>query len=188
MQGDNIYTFSEAGEQEEWGDDELTALDLSAAFLLERADWTTYFNQKGFDGSYPFLLYAHDDADVLNDRLLSEVNRTQVLTGRNKLQIDLFTRFADTPEGKVIGLGWLAVSGMRSISPDLKEDLLWLFCSGASEYLCRSYSTHGKSVRITWYERKEGVDVLPLFDGKEPPKANLERAEYIRYAVIIPEE
>lgn len=175
----------EIDEKDEWGDDELTAIDLSAAFLLDRADWSLFYNQKGYPGVYPFLLYQHDDADILNDRLLAEVNRTQMLKGRNKLQIDLFTRFTEMPNGEVVGVAWLDISGLRALAPDLVEDLLFLFQSGATVFLSQSYQTHGKNVSIKWYDQWVDVPFAPLFQDKKPPKANLDLAERCKFASII---
>ena len=174
----------EVGEKEEGGDDELTAIDLSAAFLLERADWTRFYNQKGYSGSFPFLLYMHEDADILNDRLLAEVNRTQMLKGRNKLQIDLFTRFTENQDGEVVGMAWLEISGLRALAPDLVDDLVSLFQSGATVFLTQSYQTHGKEVEIKWYETYAEVPYAPLFQDKKPPKANLDLAERCKFASL----
>ncbi|MDN4754947.1 hypothetical protein QYZ87_10545 [Porphyromonadaceae bacterium W3.11] len=183
---DNIYSASNIDDNEEWGDDELTAIDLSAAFLLERADWTTFYNQKGYEGQYPYLLYAHDDADVLNDRLMAEVNRAQVLKGQNKLQVDLFTKFIENQNGDIVGMSWLCVNGLRSIATDLKEDLIWLFSSGTSDYLSHSYSTHGVVVDIEWFDDWAEIPQASLFDDKKPPKGNLDKADCIKFATLIP--
>lgn len=182
---DNIYSESDIDEKEEWGDDELTAIDLSAAFLMERANWTMFYNQKGYSGQYPFLLYAHDDADVLNERLMAEVNRAQVLNGYNKLQVDLFTRFTEHENGHVVGMAWLCVNGLRTIASDLKDDLIWLFVSGASDYLRRSYNTHGVEAEIQWFDHWSEVPSALLFEDKKPPKSNLDRAECIKFATLV---
>lgn len=175
----------QAVEEESWGDDELTAIDISAPFLLEKADWTHFYNSKGFDGKYPFLLYTHEDADVLNDRLMVEVNRTQVLKGHNKLQVDLFTRFADH-NGKVVGLAWLVVSGLRTFAPDLIDDLIWLLQSGTAVYLEHAYTSHGEEAEVKWLEASDLESINELFNAKLPPRSNLELADRVSYATILP--
>lgn len=172
-------------EEEHWGDDELTAIDISVPFLLEKADWTRFYNLKGYEGVYPFLLYAHDDADVLNDRLMLEVNRTQVLKGHNKLQTDLFTRFEDSESG-VVGLVWLVISGLRTFAPDLIEDLIWLLRSGTEVYLEHAYTSHGEEAAVKWLEVQELGATYKLFESKLPPKSNLDLADRVCYATILP--
>ncbi|MDO5016874.1 MAG: hypothetical protein Q4E10_00750 [Porphyromonas sp.] len=171
--------------EEAWGDDELTALDISAPFLLEKADWTLFYNSKGYEGQYPFLLYSHDDADVLNDRLLAEVNRTQVLTGHNKLQIDLFTRFTDH-EGETVGFVWLEISGTRAFAPDLLDDLEWLLKSGVKAYLERAYTSHGKEGVLEWQEAISTHPAYSEIEKKLPPQSNLEMADRLAVATLIP--
>lgn len=172
-------------EEEMWGDDELTAIDISAPFLLEKADWTKFFNQRGYDGQYPFLLYSHEDAEVLHDRLLAEVNRTQVLKRHNKLQCDLYTRFADY-DSHVVGFVWLAVSGTRSFAPDLLDDLEWLLRSGVTTYLEHAYTSHGEEAKLTWVD---DLRLQPAYANVEthlPPKSNLEQADRLSFATILP--
>ncbi|MDO5035758.1 MAG: hypothetical protein Q4D93_02225 [Porphyromonas sp.] len=171
-------------EKDAWGDDELTALDVSPAFLLERADWSNFYNEKGYTGSYPFLLYMHEDAEVLDERLLAEVNRTQSLEGKNKLQLDLFTRFIDR-EGEVHGAAWLLVSGMRSIAPDLKEDLVRLFRMGAKAWIEESYESHGAVAVVHWMEESEEQEAwMRDFEDKRPPLSNMQYADFISTARI----
>lgn len=175
----------QAEEQEAWGDDELTAIDISAPFLLEKADWTKFFNDKGYNGQYPFLLYSHEDAEVLHDRLLAEVNRTQVLKGHNKLQCDLYTRFVDF-EGSVVGFVWLAISGTRSFAPDLLDDFEKLLQSGVSSYLEHAYTSHGEEAQVTWQETLTTLPAYTRVEPKLPPKSNLELADRISFATIRP--
>ncbi len=170
-------------EKEAWGDDELTAIDLSIPFLLEKADWTTFYNSKGYEGQYPFLLYSNEDADILNDRLLSEVNRTQILTGHNKLQADLFTRFIDHND-TVIGFIWLSISGTRAFAPDLLPDLEWLIKSGTTAYLQSAYSTDCSEVIVDWQKDIERHPSYEYVQQKLPPVSNLSTASYIFTAVL----
>lgn len=172
-------------EIEAWGDDELTAIDISAPFLLEKADWTAFFNQKGYEGQFPFLMYAHEDAEVLNDRIMAEVNRTQVLKGHNKLQVDLYTRFADHGES-VVGFVWLTISGSRSFAPDLLDDLQWLLQSGAKAYLEHAYTSHGEEGVVTWREEIASHPAYPEVAEKLPPKSNLQLADRIATATLLP--
>lgn len=172
-------------EQDAWGDDELTAIDLSAPFLLEKADWTKFFNDKGYDGQYPFLLYSHEDAEVLHDRILAEVNRTQMLKGHNKLQCDLYTRFVDYEE-KVVGFAWLAISGTRSFAPDLLDDLEWLLQSGVTTYLEYAYTSHGEVAQLTWLEELSQHPAYNTVLHRQPPKSNLETADRLSTATILP--
>ena len=172
-------------EEEVWGDDELTAIDLSAPFLLEKAEWTKFFNDKGYDGQYPFLLYSHEDAEVLHDRMLSEVNRTQMLTGHNKLQCDLYTRCVDH-EGGVAGFAWLAINGTRSFAPDLLDDLERLLRSGVTAYLEHAYTSHGAKAQLTWVEDPTCHPAYAALADHLPPKSNLERADRLSCATILP--
>lgn len=177
--------MSEIETKEQWGDDELTAIDISAPFLLEKADWTSFYNAKGYEGTYPFLLYAHEDAEVLNDRLMAEVNRTQTLTGHNKLQVDLFTRFSDHNE-EAVGFVWLVISGTRSFAPDLLDDLEWLLRSGATFYLQHAYTSHGKEGVVTWMEDISSHPAYAQVMEKLPPRGNLELADRLSLALLCP--
>lgn len=173
-------------EEEAWGDDELTGIDISIPFLLEKADWTSFYNQKGYPGKYPFLLYSNDDAEVLNDRILSEVNRTQILTGHNKLQADIYTRFTDHDD-QVVGFVWLAISGTRSFASDLLEDLQWLLKSGVKAYLEHAYTSHGKEASVEWTPIEQHISYKYIQD-KLPPKSNVELASYLFSGTITPRE
>lgn len=168
-------------ENDPWGDDELTAIDLSAPFVLDKSDWTTFYNSKGYDGKYPFLLYSHEDADVLNDRIMSEVNRTQVLTGHNKLQLDLFTRFVDI-DGEEVGFVWVIVSGLRTFASDLKADFVWLVQSGINAYLKSVYTKEEKVPEIHWHKEPQESSLYKHFTAKMPPAANTSQADVMLYA------
>lgn len=168
-------------ENDPWGDDELTAIDLSAPFVLDKSDWTAFYNAKGYDGKYPFLLYAHEDADVLNDRIMAEVNRTQVLTGHNKLQLDLFTRFADI-NGEEVGFLWVACSGLRTFATDLQEDFIWLVRSGVEAYLKSAYAKGEAIPQIHWHNSTEESGIYDHFEAKQPPVANTSQADVMLYA------
>ncbi len=176
----------QAEENEAWGDDELTAIDISIPFLLEKADWTRFFNDKGYEGQYPFLLYSHEDAEVLHDRMLAEVNRTQMLKGHNKLQCDLYTRFVDGRDG-VVGFVWLAIGGTRSFASDLLDDLQWLLQSGVSTYLKHAYTSHGEVAQLSWVEELTNHPAYPMVETQLPPKSNLELADRLSYATILPQ-
>ncbi|MBR8712989.1 hypothetical protein [Porphyromonas levii] len=181
---ENEYNLR-AEEEEAWGDDELTAIDLSIPFLLEKADWTKFFNTLGYDGQYPFLLYGHEDAEVLHDRLLAEVNRTQILQGHNKLQCDLYTRFGDY-EGKVVGFVWLAISGTRAFAPDLLDNLQWLLQSGTTTYLEHAYTSHGAEAELTWLETPTQYPAYATVEAHQPPQSNLQLADRLSIATILP--
>ncbi len=179
--------MSEIEMNEQWGDDELTAIDFPIPFLLEKADWTSYFNNKGYSGAYPYLLYMHEDAEVLNDRLMAEVNRTQTLTGHNKLQVDLFTRFSDHNE-EAVGFVWLLISGTRSFAPDLLDDLEWLLRSGTTYYLQHAYTSHGKQGVVTWVEELASHPAYTQVEKKLPPRGNLKLADRLAMAILSAEE
>lgn len=171
--------------EEAWGDDELTAIDISAPFLLEKSDWTHFFNAKGYPGQYPYVLYTHEDAEVLNDRIMAEVKRTQVLPGHNKLQCDLYTRFVDH-HGSVVGFAWLAISGTRSFAPDLLDDLQWLLVSGTTAYLQQAYTWHGTAPQLTWQEGEPTHPAYKLLGEGVPPRGNLQLADRLTTATILP--
>lgn len=146
--------MAELENKDVWGDDELIAPDVSIPYLLQGADWTGLFNQKGFDGQYPMVLFMHDEAERLNDALMEEINRTQVLTGDKQLRVDVSTKFIDI-DGQPTGRALLCISGLSEFDARYTDDLMYLLRSGVGGWLTECYSTHGITPRVEWLDDME---------------------------------
>lgn len=147
--------MAEIDNNDVWGDDQLIASDISIPFLLQKADWTAFFSQKGFEGPYPMVLFMYDEAEQLNDALMGEVNRTQVLSGEKQLRVDVATKFVDTEGETPTGRALLKVSGLSEFDGRLVEDILFLLRSGVHAWLMESYSTHGVIPEVEWQSESE---------------------------------
>lgn len=141
--------MAELDDKDVWGDDQLIASDVSIPYLLQYADWTGLFNQKGFDGQYPMILFMHEEAERISDALMSEINRTQILSGDCQLRVDVATKFLDHGPD-VTGRGLLVVSGLDEFCSDYLADFLYLIRSGVQAWLTGCYSTHGVTSIVEW--------------------------------------
>lgn len=153
--------MAELDDKDVWGDDQLIASDVSIPYLLEKADWSGLFNGKGFSGQYPMVLFMHEEVEELNDRLMDEINRTQVLSGAQKLRVDVTTKFVGEDQD-ASGMALLLVSGLDEFEAKYHDDLFYLLRSGVKAWLTEAYSTHGVMPRVEWSE-KDHTSLEPVW-------------------------
>ena len=137
---------------DKWGDTQLTANNVSAARLLNRADWEEFFRHKGYSESFPMVTYAHDEADRLYSDLITEAGLAQSPDRQPRLRIGTFTRFTDLENGTVEGAAWLVVEGLNGVREELRRDMITLLHSGATDWLRESYTEEGIAPLIDWVE------------------------------------
>ena len=125
---------------DKWGDTQLTANNVSAPRLLNRADWSGFFASKGYDESFPMVIYAHDEADQLYSDLITEAGLAQSPDRQPRLRIGAFTRFVDIEDGTVEGAVWLVLEGLDGVQEELRQDLITLLLSGTADWLRESYT------------------------------------------------
>ena len=137
---------------DKWGDTQLTANNVSAARLLNRADWSEFFHQKGYSESFPMVTYVHDEADRLYSDLITEAGVAQSTDRQPRLRIGTFTRFIDLEDGTVKGAAWLVLVGLDGVRGALRRDMITLLLSGALDWLRQSYTEEGIVPLIDWVE------------------------------------
>ena len=125
---------------DKWGDTQLTANNVSAPRLLNRADWSGFFASKGYTESFPMVIYAHDEADQLYSDLVTEAGLAQSPDRQPRLRIGAFTRFADLEDGSTEGAAWLVLEGLDGVQEELRQDLITLLLSGTADWLRESYT------------------------------------------------
>ena len=137
---------------DKWGDTQLTANNVSAARLLNRANWEEFFRHKGYSESFPMVTYAHDEADRLYSDLISEAGLAQSPDRQPRLRISAFTRFTDLEDSTVEGAAWFVVEGLDGVRGELRQDMITLLLSGALDWLRESYTEEGIVPLIDWVE------------------------------------
>ena len=152
------------GEKEYWGDDELIARDLSGTMLLSRADLTRFFNQKGYPGTYPALLFFSDDAERLNDLIFSEIARSQSPDASPRFVIDAETKFEGREEAS-FGRITVRMSGDGGLDASVREEIILLMLDGIRSWLEEAYSTHGRIARLSWTKTGPEAEGLITSNG-----------------------
>ena len=137
---------------DKWGDTQLTANNVSATRLLNRADWSGFFASKGYTESFPMVIYAHDEADQLYSELITEAGLAQSPDRQPRLRIGAFTRFADLEDGTTEGAAWLVVEGLDAVREERRQDLITLLLSGTADWLRESYTMDKITPQIDWAE------------------------------------
>lgn len=137
---------------DKWGDTQLTANNVSATRLLNRADWSGFFASKGYNESFPMVIYAHDEADLLYSDLITEAGLAQSPDRQPRLRIGAFTRFADLEDGTVEGAAWLVMEGLHGVREELRQNLITLLLSGTADWLRESYTMDKITPQIDWVE------------------------------------
>ena len=137
---------------DKWGDTQLTANNISAARLLNRADWGEFFRHKDYSESFPMVTYAHDEADRLYSDLITEAGLAQSPDRQPRLRVGAFTRFADLEDGTVEGAAWLVVEGIDGVREELRRNMITLLISGATDWLRECYTEEGIEPLIDWVE------------------------------------
>lgn len=165
-------------EDDKWGDTELTADNMSAPRLLNEANWKDFFHQKGYSEPFPLVMYAHDEADDLYSALITAAGVAQAPDSDPRLQIRVFTRFADLDGGEVEGGAWLVIEGIEAVDEPLREDLKTLLLSGVTDWLIHSYSEEEITPSVEWVER------LPEQLETKDPTCDLSREGLIYRALI----
>ena len=148
-----------------WGDTQLTANNVSATRLLNRADWSGFFASKGYNESFPMVIYAHDEADQLYSDLITEAGLAQSPDRQPRLRISAFTRFTDLEDGTVEGAAWFVVEGLDGVRGELRQDLITLFLSGTADWLRESYTMDEIAPQIDWVETLP--EILETLDPTE---------------------
>lgn len=136
-------------DKEYWGDDELTAEDVSGTMLLQWADLTAFFNQKGYSGTYPALIYFSEEAEKLSDMIFNELSHSQSPSQDPRFVINVYTKFKGEEEA-THGDVSVVFSGVKALYQDVSEDILFLMLDGIKHWLEGAYSTHGKKARLDW--------------------------------------
>lgn len=162
---------------DKWGDTQLTANNVSAARLLNRANWEEFFRHKGYSESFPMVTYAHDEADRLYSDLITEAGTAQSPDRQPRLRIGTFTRFADLEDGTVEGAAWFVVDGLDGVRGELRRDMITLLISGATDWLRESYTEEGIIPLIEW------VETLPEALQRVDPTSR--QPEAVIYTAII---
>lgn len=150
---------------DKWGDTQLTANNVSATRLLNRADWSGFFASKGYNESYPMVIYAHDEADQLYSDLITEAGLAQSPDRQPRLRIGAFTRFADLEDGTTEGAAWLVLEGLDGVQEELRQDLITLLLSGTADWLRESYTMDMITPQIDWVETLP--EILETLDPTE---------------------
>ena len=150
---------------DKWGDTQLTANNVSATRLLNRADWSGFFASKGYTESFPMVIYAHDEADQLYSELITEAGLAQSPDRQPRLRIGAFTRFADLEGGTTEGVAWLVVEGLDAVREERRQDLITLLLSGTADWLRESYTMDEITPRIDWVEALP--EILETLDPTE---------------------
>ena len=141
-------------ENEYWGDDELIGEDLPGMMLLQRADLTAFYNKKGYEGTYPALLYFYDEAERLHDSIVSGLSEAQSAYRSERFIISVCTRFSGDKEAEK-GFVEVTFEGSNTLSPDINEDVITLMLSGIQNWLQEAYSTHGKKASLIWESQSD---------------------------------
>ena len=147
------------------GDTQLTANNVSATRLLNRADWSGFFASKGYTESFPMVIYAHDQADELYTDLITEAGLAQSPDRQPRLRIGAFTRFADLENDTTEGAAWLIVEGLDGVQEELRQDLITLLLSGTADWLRESYTMDEIAPQIDWVETLP--EILETLDPTE---------------------
>ena len=150
---------------DKWGDTQLTANNVSATRLLNRADWSGFFAGKGYTESFPMVIYAHDQADELYTDLITEAGLAQSPDRPPRLRIGAFTRFADLEDGTTEGAAWLVLEGLDGVQEELRQDLITLLLSGTADWLRESYTMDEIAPQIDWVETLP--EILETLDPTE---------------------
>ncbi len=150
---------------DKWGDTQLTANNVSATRLLNRADWSGFFASKGYNESFPMVIYAHDQADELYTDLITEAGLAQSPDRQPRLRIGAFTRFADLENDTTEGAAWLIVEDLDGVREDLRQDLISLLLSGTKDWLRESYTMDEIAPQIDWVETLP--EILETLDPTE---------------------
>lgn len=150
---------------DKWGDTQLTANNVSAPRLLNRADWSGFFASKGYTESFPMVIYAHDEADQLYSDLVTEAGLAQSPDRHPRLRIGAFTRFADLEDGSTEGAAWLVLEGLDGVQEELRQDLITLLLSGTADWLRESYTMDEITPRIDTTEALP--EILETLDPTE---------------------
>ena len=150
---------------DKWGDTQLTANNVSATRLLNRADWSGFFASKGYTESFPMVIYAHDQADELYTDLITEAGLAQSPDRQPRLRIGAFTRFADLENDTTEGAVWLIVEDLDGVREDLRQDLITLLLSGTADWLRESYTMDEIAPQIDWVETLP--EILETLDPTE---------------------
>ena len=150
---------------DKWGDTQLTANNVSATRLLNRADWSGFFAGKGYTESFPMVIYAHDQADELYTDLITEAGLAQSPDRQPRLRIGAFTRFADLENDTTEGAVWLIVEDLDGVREDLRQDLITLLLSGTADWLRESYTMDEIAPQIDWVETLP--EILETLDPTE---------------------
>ena len=142
-------------ERDKWGDNQLSAQDLSAAFLSSKADWRRFFQEKGFEDPYPMVLYKEESAEEMHDELMEEMSRWH---GYKDVGLDVYTRFEGSlneSEAADRGLLLLCVRGARHLRRATSEDILWLWRSGADAWAREAYDDEEVATETKWVDANE---------------------------------
>lgn len=150
---------------DKWGDTQLTANNVSATRLLNRADWSGFFASKGYTESFPMVIYAHDEADQLYSELITEAGLAQSPDRQPRLRIGAFTRFADLEDGTTEGAAWLVLEGLDAVREERRQDLITLLLSGTADWLRESYTMDEITPRIDTTEALP--EILETLDPTE---------------------
>lgn len=165
-------------EDDKWGDTELTAGNMSAARLLNEADWNDFFRNKGYSEPFPLVIYAHEEADDEYSALIAAAGLSQAPDRNPRLQIKAFTRFADLGEDDVEGGAWLVIEGIEAVVDYLREDMKTLLLSGVTDWLTRSYTLDDVTPTVEW------VDHLPDHLEEKDPTCDLSPEGLVYRALI----
>lgn len=165
-------------EDDKWGDTELTADNMSAPRLLNEANWKDFFHHKGYSEPFPLVMYAHDEADDLYSALVTAAGVAQASDSAPRLQIRVFTRFADLGGERVEGAAWLVMEGLEAVDESLREDMQSLLLSGVTDWLIHSYTEEEITPSVEWVEQ------LPEQLEAKDPTGHLTREGLIHRALI----
>ena len=141
--------MTQESEKEYWGDDELIGEDLPGMMLLQRADLTSFYNQRGFRGTYPSLLYFYDEAERLSDQIVSGLSRAQAADSAVRFVISVHTKFTGETEAEE-GSAVVRFEGSEALPEEVADDIRELMLSGIKNWLEEAYSTHGRQAILTW--------------------------------------
>lgn len=153
-----------------WGDNELTARDLSSSYMASMADWTAYFAEKGYTMPYPTLLYAIESAEKIYDDLMDVLTKWHE---HKDTRIDLYTRFqGDLTEGVHAqrGLLLMAVLGMHHLNPLFKPEVEFVLRTAAQKWVATAYDDDTITTQLQWVPIEEAdswehSQLAPLMAG-----------------------
>lgn len=138
-----------------WGEDSLSAKNVSASYIASMADWSSYFAAKGYAMPYPMLLYAVESAEKLYDDLMAELTQWHRF---EDTRIDLFTLFDGAVEKEIHehkGLLIMRVQGLSHLNPLFVPEVETILRSGAAGWVSLSYDSEQVMTRIEWIKEED---------------------------------